>query len=127
MQVGSYLGNTGRAANLVATAAFDPGCVKTKSDLVVMPSEGRILRFFALSATTSLKILGAVIPRRVFTQPGPKAASIGPPRNASANWGAPAARTRAREVVGVAESDPKLSSHFSQSHHPIYGMLGPSA
>src|SRR5260221_14241876 len=73
MQVGSYLGNTGRAANLVATAAFDPGCVKTKSDLVVMPSEGRILRFFALSVTTSLKILGAVIPRRVFTQPGPKA------------------------------------------------------
>jgi hypothetical protein len=29
------------------------------------------LRFFALSVTTSLKIPGAVIPRRVFTQPGP--------------------------------------------------------
>jgi hypothetical protein len=26
---------------------------------------------FALSETPSLKILGAVIPRRVFTQPGP--------------------------------------------------------
>jgi hypothetical protein len=45
------------------TTACDPGCVKTKSDLVVMASEGRILAFFALSVTTSLKILGAVIPR----------------------------------------------------------------
>jgi hypothetical protein len=32
------------------------------------------LHFFALSVTTSLKIPGAVIPRRVFTRPGPKAA-----------------------------------------------------
>jgi hypothetical protein len=28
------------------------------------------LLFFAMSVTTSLKIPGAVIPRRVFTQPG---------------------------------------------------------
>jgi hypothetical protein len=32
------------------------------------------LHFFALSVTPSLKIPGAVIPRRVFTQPGPEAA-----------------------------------------------------
>jgi prolyl-tRNA editing enzyme YbaK/EbsC (Cys-tRNA(Pro) deacylase) len=32
------------------------------------------LHFFALSVTTSLKIPGAVIPRRVFTRPGPSAA-----------------------------------------------------
>jgi hypothetical protein len=51
-------------------SALGLGCVKTKSDLVVMPSEGRIFAFFALSATTSLKILGAVIPGRVFAQPG---------------------------------------------------------
>ena len=30
------------------------------------------MHFFALSVTTSLKIPGAVIPRRVFTRPGPK-------------------------------------------------------
>jgi hypothetical protein len=41
------------------------------SDLVVMPSGGRIFAFFALRATTSLKIQGAFIPRRVFTQAGP--------------------------------------------------------
>ena len=32
------------------------------------------MHFFALSVTTSLKIPGAVIPRRVFTRPGPEAA-----------------------------------------------------
>jgi hypothetical protein len=31
------------------------------------------LHFFALSVATSLKIPGAVIPRRVFTRPGPNA------------------------------------------------------
>ena len=31
------------------------------------------MHFFALSVTTSLKIPGAVIPRRLFTRPGPKA------------------------------------------------------
>jgi hypothetical protein len=46
------------------------GCAKTKSDLVVMPSAGRIFAFFALNVITSLKIHGAVIPRNVFTQPG---------------------------------------------------------
>jgi hypothetical protein len=33
------------------------------------------LRFFTLRATTSLKIQGAFIPRRVFTQAGPLPAS----------------------------------------------------
>jgi hypothetical protein len=37
------------------------GCAKTKSDLVVI---------FTLRMTTEPKIPGAVIPRRVFTQPG---------------------------------------------------------
>jgi hypothetical protein len=46
------------------------GCVKTKSDLVVMPSGRQIFPFFALRITTEPKIPGAVIPRRVFTQPG---------------------------------------------------------
>src|SRR4029077_4574503 len=64
------------------------GRVKTKSNLVVALSGGGILAFFcferdhkpqnsgcffALSVTTSLKIPGAVIPRRVFTRPGPSA------------------------------------------------------
>src|SRR6516162_11036984 len=46
------------------------GCAKTKSDLVV--AEDKFLRFFALRMTTEPKIPGAVIPRRVFTQPGSK-------------------------------------------------------
>jgi hypothetical protein len=46
------------------------GCAKTKSDLVVMPSGRQIFAFFALRMTTEPKISGAVIPRRVFTQPG---------------------------------------------------------
>jgi hypothetical protein len=54
-----------------AASRFDPGRVKTKSDLVVMLSGGQISAFFALNVTTSLKILGAVIPRNVFTQPRP--------------------------------------------------------
>jgi hypothetical protein len=48
------------------------GRVKTKSDLVVMPSGGRISAFFALNVTASLKISGEIIPRYVFTQPGSK-------------------------------------------------------
>jgi hypothetical protein len=43
-----------------AMTASDPGCAKTKTD-------------FFLSVTTSLKILSAVIPRGIFTQPGPEA------------------------------------------------------
>jgi hypothetical protein len=54
---GSYLGISCRQWGRRATAENDPGCVKTKSDLVAMPSEGRIFAFFAPSATTSLKIL----------------------------------------------------------------------
>src|SRR5215831_13226121 len=46
------------------------GRVKTKSDLVVMRAEDKFLRFFALRVTVEPKIPGAVIPRRVFTQPG---------------------------------------------------------
>jgi hypothetical protein len=49
------------------------GHVKTKSDFVVMPSGRQILAFFALRVTVEPKILGAVIPRRGFTQPGSKA------------------------------------------------------
>jgi hypothetical protein len=44
--------------------------VKTKSDLVVMPGGRQIFAFFALRMTVEPKIPGAVIPRRVFTQPG---------------------------------------------------------
>ncbi len=46
------------------------GRVKTKSDFVVMPSGTQIFAFFALRVTVEPKIPGAVIPRRVFTQPG---------------------------------------------------------
>ena len=53
----------------MADSRYDPGRVKTKSDLVVMLSGGQISAFFALNVTTSLKIPGAVIPRNVFTQP----------------------------------------------------------
>src|SRR5580700_4706582 len=51
-------------------------CVKTKSNLVVMPSGRQIFAFFALRVTVEPKIPGAVIPRRVFTQPG-SIASVG--------------------------------------------------
>ena len=51
------------------------GRVKTKSNLVVALSGGGIFAFFSLSVTTSLKILGAVIPRGVFRRPGPGAHS----------------------------------------------------
>jgi hypothetical protein len=41
-------------------AAYGLGCVKTKSDLVLMPGGGRIFAFFfALSVATSLEIHGA--------------------------------------------------------------------
>jgi hypothetical protein len=46
------------------------GRVKTKSDLVLMPSGRQILRFFALRMTVKPKIPGAVIPPSVFTRPG---------------------------------------------------------
>jgi len=49
----------------------DPGRVKTKSDLIVALAEEEFLHFSALSVTTSLKIPGAVISRRVFTRPEP--------------------------------------------------------
>ena len=45
-QVGSYLGNTGRAANLVATAAFPPDSYRARRMLVtegvaqIRPSRG---------------------------------------------------------------------------------------
>ena len=52
------------------------GRVKTKSDLVVMPS-GRQC-FFAFRVTVEPKIPGAVIPRRVFTQPGSSTDLKGP-------------------------------------------------
>jgi hypothetical protein len=42
-------------------SALGLGCAKTKD---------KFLRFFALRMTLGLKIPGAVIPRRVFTQPG---------------------------------------------------------
>ena len=53
-----------------AMSAPGLGRVKTKSNLVVALSGGGIFAFFALSVATSLKIPGAVIPRRVFTRPG---------------------------------------------------------
>jgi hypothetical protein len=55
-----------------AMSPCGPGGVKTKSNLVVALSGGGIFAYFALSVTTSLKIPGAVIPRRVFTRPGSK-------------------------------------------------------
>jgi hypothetical protein len=51
-----------------ASVAIGLGRVKTKSDLVVMPSGRQIFAFFALRMTVEPKIPGAVIPRRVFTQ-----------------------------------------------------------
>jgi len=52
----------------VAVRCGSWSCEKTKTDLVVMASERQIFAFFALCKTTGLKISGAVIPRRVFTQ-----------------------------------------------------------
>jgi hypothetical protein len=45
------------------------GCAKTKSDLIVR-AEDKFFRFLALRITTEPKIPGAIIPRRVFAQPG---------------------------------------------------------
>ena len=53
-----------------AVSEMGLGRVKTKSDLVVMPSGRQIFAFFALRMTVEPKIPGAVIPPRVFTQPG---------------------------------------------------------
>ena len=61
--------------------AIGPGRVKTKSNLVVALSGGGIFAFFALSVTTSLKIPGAVIPRRVFTRPGSLSDMAASPRH----------------------------------------------
>ena len=46
------------------------------------------MHFFALSVTTSLKIPGAVIPRRVFTRPGPLPVVVGAGRGRllDRNW-----------------------------------------
>ena len=53
---------------------FGPGRVKTKSDLVVALSGGGIFAFFCSERDHKPQIPGAVIPRRVFTRPGPEAA-----------------------------------------------------
>jgi hypothetical protein len=73
-------GRSGSFATEAAKSAARPtsasalGRVKTKSDLVVMPSGRQIFAvFFALRMTVEPKIPGAIIPRSVFTQPGPKA------------------------------------------------------
>ena len=44
-----------------------------KLDLIWSPccAEREFQRFFALRVTTALKIQGAYVPRRLFTQPGP--------------------------------------------------------
>ena len=46
------------------------GRVKTKSDLVIASSVKQIFAFFYSRMTTDLKIIGAFIPRGVFTQAG---------------------------------------------------------
>src|SRR5215471_8477929 len=47
-----------------------PGRVKTRSDLVVIRAEPGFLRLFVPRDPTRLKNRGALLPRRVFTQPG---------------------------------------------------------
>ena len=55
-----------------------------------MPSGRQIFPFFALCITTEPKIAGAIIPRRVFTQPGSFAAKVA--RYSSADTNGPNAR-----------------------------------
>src|SRR5258708_5095697 len=43
---GSLIRSSGCHSQNLTLSASGPGCVKTKSDLVVMPSEGRIFAFF---------------------------------------------------------------------------------
>jgi len=69
--------------------------------------------------------------------PWPEAAPIRPAPYGSAYWGTPAALTRAREVVGVAESDLQLTFsattreriilHFSREPHARHILWGPVA
>ena len=84
-------------------SASGPGRVKTKSNLVVALSGGGIFAFFSLSVTTSLKIPGAVIPRRVFTQPGSFATNAGGPTNPIMSaFGLGCAETLCRKCRSVA-------------------------
>ena len=71
------------------------GRVKTKSNLVVAPSGGGIFAFFALSVTTSRKIPGAVIPRRVFTRAGSNCDMAASPRHFRSS---PSKQTRANAI-----------------------------
>jgi len=50
------------------------GRVKTKSDLIVVPSGREIFAFFCSERGHKPQIPGAVIPRNVFTQRGSAAA-----------------------------------------------------
>jgi len=68
--IGPLLGRKRTYRRSQLTFENDRGRVKTKSDLVVMPSGRQIFAFFALRVTVEPKIPGAVIPRGVFTQPG---------------------------------------------------------
>jgi len=61
---------SGRLDRSTTMSALGLGRMKTKSDLLVMPSGRQIFAFLALRMTIGPKIPGAVIPRRVFTQPG---------------------------------------------------------
>jgi hypothetical protein len=57
------------------------GRVKTKSDLVVVPSGRQIFAFFGLRMTIGPEISGVVVPRGVFTQPGSFAIDADGPAN----------------------------------------------
>jgi hypothetical protein len=73
-QVVSFLGYTGRAANVAATAESDPGCVKTLRGMTAP----RISRLVVALRAKKAKIrpsLGITTKSDfVFTQPRPKAA-----------------------------------------------------
>src|SRR5258708_9228293 len=67
---GSLSPDSCRVGRMQGTEALGPGCVKTRSDLVVMRCGARIFALFVLRAPTRLKNHGALLPRSVFTQPG---------------------------------------------------------
>src|SRR5258706_12751058 len=77
---GSLSPDSCRADGVPVTAGMGPGCVKTQSDLVVMPRGARISAFFCSPRDHAPQNSWcAFTVCKVFTQPGPTSAVTGIP------------------------------------------------
>jgi hypothetical protein len=83
------------------------------------------MRFFALRATTSLKIQGAFIPRRVFTQAGPKCDVLTGPAHVRFATSSGRALAAGRNMQGLfrrrAAREPRLV--IEDGREPLLGLL----